>query len=53
MTTSIGQEKIAPYMVFSEKKTLVCVEKDHEYKEGEDLSKYESFNSKGKLYFVD
>ena len=40
MSTSIGQEKLAPYMTFSEKKTLVCVEKDHEYKEGEDLSKY-------------
>ena len=41
MSTSIGQEKIAPYMTFSEKKTLVCVEKDHEYREGEDLSKYQ------------
>ena len=31
MQTIIGKEKLAPYMIFSEKKTLVCVEKNHEY----------------------
>ena len=53
METIIGNEKIAPFMVFSERKILACVEKDHQYVEGEDLSKYKTFRTKGTTYYVD